>query len=225
MAEIFDSWVETYDTWFETPMGALVLEYESRLFLRMACPGEGEHILDAGCGTGVFTRYLLEKGARVTGLELSLPMLRRAGMKAAGRPFLTVRGDMLRLPFPDACFDKTVSVTAIEFIKDGAAAVTELFRVTRPGGIVVVAGLNSLSPWAARRTASAKEGHAIFVHAVFRSPPQLADLAPFPATVRTAVHFEKQEEPERARRIEEEASARGDDTGAFCIACWQKPLR
>lgn len=223
MAEIFDSWPEKYDQWFETPIGMLVREYESRLLLEMARPGLGECILDAGCGTGVFTHYLLEAGAAVTGLELSLPMLMRAGMKAAGRPFRMVRGDMRHLPFANDSFDKTVSVTAIEFIEDGAGAVGELFRVTRPGGLVVVASLNSLSPWAARRKVAAKEGHAVFKHARFRSPADMAGLARFPGTIRTAVHFRKEDEPERARLIEEDASSRGLDTGAFCMACWEKP--
>ena len=129
---------------------------------------------------------------------------------------------MLRLPFADNCFDKTVSVTAIEFIEDGQSAVAELFRVTRPGGLVVVASLNSLSPWAARRMEAAREGHAIFSHARFRSPSEMADLAQFPAVVKTAVHFQKHHDPDVARQIEEDGAARGLNTGAFLIVSWVK---
>ena len=120
MAEIVDffaEWPEKYDMWFETPMGRLVREYESRLLLGMARPGQGEKILDVGCGTGVFTADLLAAGSRVTGIEFSLPMLRRAGKKAYGLPFHMIRGDMRRLPFASGSFDKTVSVTAIEFLE------------------------------------------------------------------------------------------------------------
>ena len=132
--------------------------------------------MDVGCGTGIFTADLLTAGSRVTGLELSFPMLLHAGKKAAGLPFHMVQGDMRRLPFADGTFDKTVSVTAIEFLddKDAREAVAAMFRVTRPGGLVVVASLNSLSPWAARRTAAAKQGHSLFAHARFRSPAEMS---------------------------------------------------
>lgn len=223
MAEVFDEWPEKYDQWFESPIGRLVREYEAGLLLEMARPAPGERVLDVGCGTGVFTLALLNAGARVTGLELSLPMLRRAGNKAAGRPFHMVRGDMRTLPFADAAFDKTVSVTAIEFLGDARGAVAELFRVTRPGGLVVVASLNALSPWATRRTSAAREGHAIFRHARFRSPAEMAGLMPIPARIGTAVHFQKHDRPDRAREIEEDGHTRGLDTGAFLIARWEKP--
>jgi ubiquinone/menaquinone biosynthesis C-methylase UbiE len=223
MAEVFDDWPEKYDQWFETPIGRLVRECESRLLLETARPARGERILDAGCGTGIFTLDLLAAGARVTGLELSLPMLRRAGKKATNLPFSMVQGDMRGLPFADRSFDTTVSVTAIEFVEDARAAVAELFRVTRPGGWIVVACLNSLSPWAARRKAAAAEGHSIFRHARFRSPEEMAVLASVPALIRTAVHFQKRDDPERAKGIEREGEAQGLDTGAFLVARWEKP--
>jgi ubiquinone/menaquinone biosynthesis C-methylase UbiE len=224
MAEIFDDWPEKYDQWFETPLGSLIREYESRLLLEMARPDRGERILDVGCGTGIFTLDLLNAGARVTGLELSITMLRRAAKKTSGLPFHVVQGDMRGLPLADRSFDKTVSVTAIEFVEDARAAVAEFFRVTRPGGCIVVACLNSLSPWAVRRKAAAREGHSIFRHARFRSPQELASLAPFPALIRTAVHFQKHDDPERAKNIEREGEAQGLDTGAFLVVRWEKPL-
>jgi ubiquinone/menaquinone biosynthesis C-methylase UbiE len=223
MAEIFDDWPQKYDQWFESPIGRLVREYESRLLLEMARPAEGERILDVGCGTGVFTHDLLAAGARVTGLELSLPMLRRAGKKASGLPFSMIQGDMRALPVADGSFDKTVSVTAIEFIEDARGAVAELFRVTRPGGLIVVACLNSLSPWAVRRRAAAQEGRSIFRHARFRSPREMAALAPAPALIRAAIHFQKHDDSEQARSVEAEGEAQGLDTGAFLVVRWEKP--
>jgi ubiquinone/menaquinone biosynthesis C-methylase UbiE len=224
MAKIFDEWPEKYDQWFETPIGKVVREFESRLLLELVRPCRGERILDVGCGTGIFTLDLLAAGSRVIGLELSLPMLQRARKKAVGRPLHMVQGDMRRLPFPDSSFDRTVSVTAIEFLEDARAGVDELFRVTRPGGHVVVASLNSLSPWATRRKAAAKEGHTIFEHVRFRSPAEMAELAPLPALIRTAVHFQKQDDLDRAREIERHGDARGLDTGAFLVVRWEKPV-
>jgi ubiquinone/menaquinone biosynthesis C-methylase UbiE len=225
MAEIFDDWPEKYDRWFETPIGSLVRLYESRLLIEMVRPGEGEKILDVGCGTGVFTADLLAAGSEVTGLDLSLPMLRHAQKKALGRPFRAVRGDMRRLPFQDAPFDKTLSVTSIEFLDDQEArlGVAEMLRVTRSGGLVAVASLNSLSPWAARRRAAAAQDQTIFSHARFRSPPEMAALSPLQAAIRTAVHFQKQDDPSQAVDIEADGDSRKLNTGAFLLACWIKP--
>ena len=223
MTEIFDDWPEKYDRWFETPIGKLVKKYESKLIRDMLQPGPGEHILDAGCGTGIFTYDLLTVGARVTGLDLSFPMLRRAGFKAASYPFHLVQGDLRQLPFAANSFDKAVSVTAIDFIEEAKSAVYELFRVTRPGGCIVVANLNSLSPWAVRRKAAAAEGHTLFKHASFRSPQDMAALSPVTGLIKTAIHFLKNEDPGQARVIERDGEVKGLDTGAFLVVRWEKP--
>jgi ubiquinone/menaquinone biosynthesis C-methylase UbiE len=134
MSEIFDKWPEIYDQWFETPIGSLIRKYETELVLEMLEPGDKEMILDAGCGTGIFTPDVLSEGAHVVGLELSFPMIMRARKKFEGYPFHTVQGDMRNLPFIDNTFEKAIAVTAIEFIRDARGAIGELFRVTKPGG-------------------------------------------------------------------------------------------
>ena len=53
---LFDDWPERYDRWFETPVGKAVLKYELALVLDLLRPARGEKILDAGSGTGIFTR-------------------------------------------------------------------------------------------------------------------------------------------------------------------------
>jgi ubiquinone/menaquinone biosynthesis C-methylase UbiE len=223
MAEIFDDWPDKYDQWFSTPIGKLVKQTESELLLQMANPRPGERVLDAGCGTGLFTFDLLSAGAQVVGLELSLPMLERAGRRYAGYPFHMARGNMSHLPFGDHAFHKAVSVTAIEFIEDARGAIAELFRVTRPGGRIVVATLNSLSPWAVRRKQAAEKGHSIFRHVRFRSPEELEALAPVAGVTQTAIHFQKGDEPDVARGIEDDGRSKGLKTGAFLVARWEKP--
>ena len=108
---LFDDWPQRYEEWFTTPTGRLVLEVETALVLELLAPQSGDEILDAGCGTGIFTMDFLAAGATVTGLDLSAPMLAVAEKKAAGYAFTAVRGDMRCLPFPDEGFDKTVSIT------------------------------------------------------------------------------------------------------------------
>jgi ubiquinone/menaquinone biosynthesis C-methylase UbiE len=223
MAEIFDDWPEKYDQWFETPLGNLIKKYESELVLEMLRPEQGDRILDAGCGTGVFTSDVLATGANVVGLELSLPMLIRAGRKLQGHLFTMVQGDMRHLPFADEEFDKAVSVTAIEFIENVTTAISQLFRVTKPGGRIVVATLNSLSPWAVRRRAKAQKDNSVFAHALFRSPADLLNLAPVAGVVKTAIHFRKDDDPEQAKKIEKSSQSMGLETGALAVVQWEKP--
>jgi len=219
---LFDEWPEKYDRWFQTPIGALVKKYENELLLDLLQPRPGEKILDVGCGTGVFTLNILSLGACVTGLDISQPMLVCAGQKAEKYPFRGVAGDMGFLPFADECFDKVVSMTALEFIADSRAAVADLFRVVKKGGVVVVTTLNSLSPWADRRRQAAGRGHSLFRQMIFRSPDDMRALVSTGATVKTAIHFLKEDDPQKAPGIERNGQKRSLDTGAFVAARWVK---
>ncbi|MGA2332016.1 MAG: methyltransferase domain-containing protein [Syntrophales bacterium] len=220
---IFDEWPEKYDQWFTTPIGYLVRKYESELILDFLKPAPAEMILDAGCGTGVFTRDIISSGSQVIGLDISFPMLRRAREKSGGVRFHPIWGDISTLPFREESFDKIVSVTALEFIADAKSSVAELFRVAKRGGVVVVATLNSRSPWAARRKEEARKGHAIFSKAVLRSPDDLLALSPAHGVARTAIHFDKEDSPEKAVELECEGQAMGSMTGAFAAVLWLKP--
>lgn len=219
---LFDEWPDPYDRWFTTPIGALVRKYEAELLLDLLEPRPAEIILDAGCGTGVFTLDILTFGAHVIGLDISLPMLMRAREKARGYPFRIVLGDILHLPFPENFFDRVVSVTALEFIEDGQGAIGELFRVTKKGGCIVAATLNRLSPWASRRAAEARKTQTLFTEAIFRSPQELRSLVSGKGVIRTAIHFQKEDDPKTAPEIERLGQEKGLDTGAFLAARWEK---
>lgn len=220
--ELFDDWPEQYDTWFSTPIGALVQEYETGLLLDLLKPRSDEFILDAGCGTGVFTRKVLSFKTRVVGLDISLPMLRAAVRKYDNGRFHAAAADLSSLPFADQSFAKVYSMTALEFVEDARAAMLELDRVTRPGGTVVVTTLNSLGPWAERRRLKARDGHALFANMTFRSPDEMLSLAPAVARARTAIHFLKDDDPVLARQKEARGQAEQRDTGAFVALSWQK---
>jgi len=221
-SRLFDQWPVKYDRWFETPIGARVKEYENELLLELLQPRPDEMILDVGCGTGIFTINILGLGSRITGLEISYPMLERAVLKAINHPFRAVGGDMRYLPFVDECFDKVVSMTALEFIAEGKQAVAEMFRVAKKGGVIVATTLNRLSPWADRRKKEADSGHSLFKQMIFRSPDDMRALAPVEGTVKTAIHFLKDDDPRRAPEIERAGKKKGLDTGAFVAARWVK---
>lgn len=220
--ELFDKWPDRYDSWFRTPIGSLVKKYETDLLLEMLQPGRGDVILDVGCGTGVFTRDVLSRGSRVVGLDISFPMLLQAVNKIAEQPFAAIAGDMTSLPFPACSFDKVYSMTALEFVTDAAQAVDELNRVARSGATIVLTTLNSLSPWAEQRKKKAEDGHALFQSMTFRSPEELLRITPAGSTVKTAIHFLKNDNPADVPRIEEQGMNDEIDTGAFLAVSWIK---
>ncbi|ADW19197.1 Methyltransferase type 11 [Desulfobulbus propionicus DSM 2032] len=219
---LFDTWPEQYDRWFDTPTGQLVKIYESALLLEFLAPQPGERILDAGCGTGLFTGDVLDRGAMVIGVDLSVPMLDRARKRAAGPRFTALCADMGALPFADNSFDRVFSMTAIEFVADAAKAIAELNRVVRRGGPVVVTTLNSRSPWATRRKRKAEQGHSLFQEICFRSPEEMRSLVPVPCQVKTAIHFQKDDPVDLIPATETRGGRLSPDAGAFLAVRWQK---
>jgi len=219
---LFDDWPERYDQWFETPIGKLVRNYEADLLHELLDPKPGEFLLDVGCGTGIFTGSILSSGAEVVGLDISIPMVARAVSRFQGQRFSPLAGNMLSLPFASGSFDKVYSMTALEFVDNAQAAVAELQRVTRTGGIIVLTTLNRLSPWAERRLKAGDEGHELFQSMVFRSPAEIRRLIPKGAKLKTAIHFMKNEDPVRARQIEAQSQAENFETGAFLAVSWIK---
>ena len=218
--ELFDSWTDKYDSWFTTPIGQLVKQYERDLLLEMLEPSPGEQILDAGCGTGIFTIDVLRHGAKLTGLDISAPMVAKAHKKLKSDEFDATCGDMCALPFQNNSFDKVFSMTAIEFIPDAQAVIGELTRVVKSGGTIVVTTLNSLSPWATRRIEKARQGHDLFQDIIFRSPDDMRLLIPEGPVIKTAVHFQKDDPVEIIPQLEKLGTIQHQDTGAFLAAKW-----
>ena len=221
----FDTWTEKYDQWFTTPIGRRVYDYEAELLLTLLDPQPGERILDAGCGSGIFTGAVLACDATVVGVDLSPPMLHCALTRHAGSRFTALGADLCALPFADGCFDRVWSMTAIEFIEDAALAIAELERVTRPGGCLVVTTLNSLSPWAEERTAKGRAGHDLFARVHFRSPDQMRALVGPDCILRTAVHFRKQDPIDQVEQLEQTGRDNGSDRGALLAVQWRRRER
>ena len=99
----------------------------------------GERLLIAGIGTGPDFPFLPE-GVRVTGVDLSVPMLARARRKLpiAGREIVLQRGNAEALPFDDGSFDAASLFLILSVAGDPISVLRETVRVLRPGGRVVI---------------------------------------------------------------------------------------
>ncbi len=222
ITSLFDNWPDAYDQWFTTPTGQLVKKYEARLLLELLAPLPGMKILDVGCGTGIFTQDVLDCGAEIIGIDLSVPMLKNGLVRFEQDSFFGLCADMCALPFADNSFDNAFSMTAIEFVDDAPRVVDELHRVTRKGGRIVVTTLNSLSPWAKQRKKKAAKGHTLFQNIFFRSPAEMRSMVSGKCVIETAIHFEKNDPITTIPEIEANGRKNNLDTGAFLAIQWIK---
>lgn len=94
-------------------------------------------ILDVGCGTGHFSQPLARDNLLV-GVDISLEMLAYARKKGLA----VVQSSGKRLPFEAASFDLVIATSVIQSIQAGGSFVSELGRVTKPGGRLIVTTTN-----------------------------------------------------------------------------------
>jgi SAM-dependent methyltransferase len=134
---------------------------------------EGDLLLDMGCGAGRHAFESFTRGARVVALDYSAAELKDvaglfAAMRATGEAGTgpdalgaAVNGDALRLPFPDASFDRIIASEVLEHVPDDRQAMAELARVLRPGGVVAA----TVPSWLPEQIcwALSEEYHAPFV--------------------------------------------------------------
>ncbi|MGC9665961.1 class I SAM-dependent methyltransferase [Planosporangium sp. 12N6] len=108
----------------------------------------GMRLLDLGCGEGRHAFEAYRRGADVVAVDLDTAGLRttrewcaamaEAGEASADTMATAIRADLRRLPFPDASFDRIIASEVLEHIPDDAAAIAEIARVLRPGGLAAV---------------------------------------------------------------------------------------
>jgi len=95
-------------------------------------------ILDVGCGPGRDMAWFEARGASVTGIDISMEMLARAGKRTSGT---LTQMDMRHLDFPDASYSAVWSIASLLHIPkpEALTVVSEFRRVVQDGGVVAVA--------------------------------------------------------------------------------------
>jgi demethylmenaquinone methyltransferase/2-methoxy-6-polyprenyl-1,4-benzoquinol methylase len=103
----------------------------------------GMHALDLACGTGDIAYRLSAAGATTTALDITVRMLElAAGKRQTSKQPRWVAGDMMALPFADGCFDVVTAGYGIRNVPTLQAAIAEVHRVLRPGGLFLSLDFN-----------------------------------------------------------------------------------
>lgn len=109
----------------------------TRLAVDLLAPRDGEHILDAGCGTGsAMTAVLRRASCRMTGIDISRTMLAAAANRLGSKATLR-RGQIADPLFADGTFDAVLALNVLYFCDPAGQMILNLHRVLKPGGRLV----------------------------------------------------------------------------------------
>ena len=93
---------------------------------------KNKKVMDIGCGYGLILSHLESKGASAYGLEICKDIVKNRGKMKI------IQGDCRDIPFKDNSFDYVMSFGVIEHLKDWDKAISEHFRICKPGGKVLI---------------------------------------------------------------------------------------
>lgn len=103
-------------------------------------PVRGKRVLEVGCGAAQCSRWLVGQGAKVVAFDISVEQLRigRQLDRRTGTVVRTVAADAVAIPFENNAFDIACSAFgALPFVADAEAALSEIARTLKPGGLLV----------------------------------------------------------------------------------------
>ena len=147
VAAMFDELAGRYDL-LNDLLSAGQVRFWRRVVARAVAARPGERILDLAAGTGTSTVTFGADGAECVACDFSIGMLRaglrRIGSAAAGPQPAFVAGDALRLPFRDGAFNAVTISFGLRNVVDPRQALSEMFRVTKPGGRLVICEFSRL---------------------------------------------------------------------------------
>jgi ubiquinone/menaquinone biosynthesis C-methylase UbiE len=126
-ADDFDSAVNMYDT-----QKRILVVFDELLAKENI---KNKKLLDVGCGTGWFSAVAVERGARVTSMDIGKNLLKQVAKKCDSE---RVVGSILDMPFKNDQFDYIISSEVIEHVSHPDKALRELYRVLKPGGTLVL---------------------------------------------------------------------------------------
>jgi len=159
----FEKHAKEYDAWFDENELVYLSELEA---VKSMLPDSGTGI-EIGVGTGRFAAPL--------GIKLGLEPSKSMASLARKRGIEVVEGMAESLPFEDSSFDFVLMVTVICFLDDVGKALSEAYRVLKPGGCIIIAFIDKNSP-IGKMYEHRKNEDVFYKEATFYSVDEVSDL-------------------------------------------------
>jgi demethylmenaquinone methyltransferase/2-methoxy-6-polyprenyl-1,4-benzoquinol methylase len=142
VGDLFASIARRYDLLNDLQSFGLHRRWKRRV-VSLAAVKPGDRALDLCCGTGDIAFALAQRGADVTGLDFSAPMLEVAQARLKNSnlksgPLKFIQGDAEKIPFPDNSFDAVTMGYGLRNLSSWETGLREMIRVVKPGGRIVV---------------------------------------------------------------------------------------
>jgi len=162
--QVFDTFVERYDAWFDSPFGKSAFELEKSC-IASSCHDVKGSSLEIGVGTGRFAEALgIEYGIDISGRVLEF---------AKRRGIIVVRGSGEELPFRDESFNSIFIIVTLCFVEKPEKVLEEASRVLTKNGRLILGLILRESPWACYYMEKAKAGNVFYKNARFYSLNEL----------------------------------------------------
>ena len=167
------------ELWRSLPTDLQPSDLELRARFLLGAVSDGERVLDVGCGEGEFAARLARAGAVVTAVDVAEEALRRAREAHPELDLRLIEGEG-EWDLPDSAFDVVWAGEVIEHVADTAGWLSEVRRVLRPGGRLLIStpahGLPIRLRLALRPGAFAEHLHPLGDHLRFYTRGGLASL-------------------------------------------------
>ena len=148
MKKIFDfnTIAGQYDYYYQSDFGKKVDALERKLIGDLLKMLPEKNLFEIGCGTGHWTKFFTENGFSVIATDIADKMLEQARKKNIKNAVFKY-ADVLNLDIKDNTLNNIIAIASLEFTGNLQKASDEIYRVLKPGGYFICAGLNGSAPF------------------------------------------------------------------------------
>ncbi|MCL4536929.1 MAG: class I SAM-dependent methyltransferase [Nitrospirae bacterium] len=208
MINIFDTFTEKYDAWYDSEDGRPL--YESELgCLKSMVENAPKPILEIGVGTGRFAMHFPD----VIGIDPSLNALRIAEKRGVK----IVHGYGEDLPFEDETFGCILIIVTLCFVENPLDVLREAKRVLKKNGSIIIGLVPKDSPWGIFYEEKKKAGHPFYSSARFYTLEDVKELLQKASLKISRIRSTLLQKPDEPRRVEEPVEGYERDAGFLCI--------
>lgn len=143
--EVWDQ-VWKNDNYSQEVLRKLKANYKIKLLLSKVNPKENWDVIDLGCGAGYLSEELYRKvNCRITGIDFSTEAMSLSRERLSDLPINFIHSNLTETRLPNQCADLIICSGSLEHVKNIEAALLEVSRLLKPGGILYITSSNKFS--------------------------------------------------------------------------------